>query len=230
MTPANNVQPVTGSQGQPKLNCLYRKRRAFSQSETFWTDCAGLGVGRGGRRRQDGGGEQLGAERSKQAGREERVLVQGTLRNCEESGREQRPLGTTSRREGKRSLPGWPRAPECAAKRLHSELSHGPLGPLSPPLAWPGTVSSGYSTATRGPLSPGPWSPCTAESPATPALQPASPPRYFSQPQGREAVGPSSGQATGSRGPTTRRVAVTGPSWSGPGGLRAGGNTLTWES
>ena len=70
--------------------------------------------------------------RKEQTGREERVLVQGTLRNCEESGREQRPLGTTSRSERTRSLPGWPRAPEHAAKWLYSELSHGPLGPLSP--------------------------------------------------------------------------------------------------
>ena len=128
--------------------------------------------------------------RKEQTGREERVLVQGTLRNCEESGREQRPLGTTNRSEGKRSLPGWPRAPECAAKRLHAELSHRPLGPLSPPLVWPGTVSSGYSTTMRGPLFPGPWSPSAAESPATPALHPTSSPRYFSQPQGGEAMRP----------------------------------------
>lgn len=117
-TPANNVQPVTGSRRQPKLNCLYRKRRAFGQSETFWTDCAGLvGVGWG---TATGRGWGAAGGRKEQTGREECVLVQRTLRNCKESGREQRPLGTTSRSAGKRSLPGWPRAPEHAAERLHS--------------------------------------------------------------------------------------------------------------
>lgn len=103
----------------------------------------------------------------------------------------------------------------CTQSLVMARWAHCP-----PPLVWPGTVSSGYSTAARGSLFPGPWSPSAAVSPASPALHPARPPRYFSQPQGREAARPSGGQGTGSQGPTMQQLAVTGPSWSGPrGGL-----------
>lgn len=146
------------------------------------------------------------------------MLVQGTLRNCEDSGREQRLLGTTSRSERTRSLPGWPRAPEHAAKWLYSELSHGPLGPLSPSagLARDGQLRLWHSR--KGIPVPGSLVPKRCSKSRYPCPPPSQAPRYFSQPQGREAARPSGGQGTGSQGPTMQRLAVTGPSWSGPGG------------
>ena len=105
------------------------------------------------------------------------MLVQGALRNCGESGREQRLLETTSRSAGKRSLPGGlgPLSTQPSGCTL-SELRHRPLRPLCARWLGQGQSAPAIAQPRGGPLFPGPWSPGAPVSPATPALHPASPP------------------------------------------------------
>lgn len=57
--------------------------------------------------------------------REERALVHGMLWNGQESGQKLQPQRQPAPEKGKQTLPGQPRASECAAKRLHRSLVTG---------------------------------------------------------------------------------------------------------